>query len=65
MPWTETTPMEEIIRFVILARSGRFAVTGNRLVPLQGNYLRDLFELKRTAWLDDAYDQWSVLAGSG
>ncbi len=27
MPWTQTTPMEEIIRFVMLARSGRFSVT--------------------------------------
>jgi transposase InsO family protein len=27
MPWTQVTPMEEIIRFVSLARSGRFTVT--------------------------------------
>ena len=27
MPWQNVTPMEEINRFVILARSGRFTVT--------------------------------------
>ena len=27
MPWTNVTYMEEINRFVILARSGRFTVT--------------------------------------
>jgi len=27
MPWKEVTPMEEIIRFVTLANSGRFTVT--------------------------------------
>ena len=27
MPWTNVTYMEEINRFVILARSGRFSVT--------------------------------------
>jgi hypothetical protein len=28
MPWKQITPMEEIIRFVTLANSGRFTVTG-------------------------------------
>jgi transposase InsO family protein len=28
MPWKEITPMEEILRFVTLANSGRFTVTG-------------------------------------
>ena len=27
MPWQNLTPMEEINRFVMLARSGRFSVT--------------------------------------
>ncbi len=27
MPWKETTPMEEINRFIQLARSGRFYLT--------------------------------------
>jgi hypothetical protein len=27
MPWKEVTPMDEIIRFVSLAKSGRFYLT--------------------------------------
>lgn len=27
MPWRTTTPMEEAIRFTVLAKSGRFTVT--------------------------------------
>lgn len=27
MPWKEVTPMDEIIRFVSLANSGRFHIT--------------------------------------
>jgi DNA-binding GntR family transcriptional regulator len=27
MPWKTITPMDEIVRFVLLARSGRFTIT--------------------------------------